>query len=44
MPSAMDKLFEMKAFVAVADAGSFVKAAESLDVSKAAISRHVAEL
>jgi DNA-binding transcriptional LysR family regulator len=40
----MDKLFEMKAFVAVADAGSFVKAAETLDVSKAAISRHVAEL
>ena len=40
----MDKLFEMKAFVAVADAGSFVKATESLDVSKAAISRHVAEL
>jgi len=40
----MDKFIEMQAFVNVADAGSFVKAAEALDVSKAAISRHVAEL
>ena len=34
----MDKFIEMQAFIAVADAGSFVKAAEALDVSKAAIS------
>ena len=40
----MDKFIEMQAFVAVADAGSFVKAAEALDVSKAAISRYVADL
>lgn len=40
----MDKFIEMQAFVAVADAGSFVRAAEALDISKAAISRHVAEL
>jgi DNA-binding transcriptional LysR family regulator len=40
----MDKFIEMQAFVAVADAGSFVKAAEALDVSKAAVSRYVAEL
>ena len=31
----MDKFIEMQAFVAVAEAGSFVKAAEALDVSKA---------
>ncbi|MCL4745280.1 MAG: LysR family transcriptional regulator [Burkholderiaceae bacterium] len=40
----MDKFIEMQAFVAVADAGSFVKAAEGLDVSKAAVSRYVADL
>jgi DNA-binding transcriptional LysR family regulator len=40
----MDKLLEMKAFVAVTDAGSFVKAAEALEVSKAAVSRYVSEL
>jgi DNA-binding transcriptional LysR family regulator len=40
----MDKFVEMQAFVAVADAGSFVKAAEALDVSKAAVSRYIAEL
>jgi DNA-binding transcriptional LysR family regulator len=40
----MDKFLEMQAFVAVTDAGSFVKAAEALDVSKAAVSRYVAEL
>jgi DNA-binding transcriptional LysR family regulator len=40
----MDKFIEMQAFVAVADAGSFVRAAEALDVSKAAISRYVADL
>lgn len=40
----MDKFIEMQAFVAVADAGSFVRAAEALEVSKAAVSRYVAEL
>jgi DNA-binding transcriptional LysR family regulator len=40
----MDKFLEMQAFVAVTDAGSFVKAAEALDVSKAAVSRYVGEL
>jgi DNA-binding transcriptional LysR family regulator len=40
----MDKFIEMRALIAVADAGSFVKAAEALDVSKAAVSRYVAEL
>lgn len=40
----MDKFLEMQAFVAVAEAGSFVKAAEALDVSKTAVSRYVAEL
>lgn len=40
----MDKFIEMQAFVAVANAGSFVKAADALEVSKAAVSRYVAEL
>lgn len=40
----MDKFQEMQAFVSVVDAGSFVRAADVLDTSKAAISRHVAEL
>ena len=40
----MDKFLQMQALVAVVDAGSFVKAAEALDVSKAAVSRYVAEL
>lgn len=40
----MDKFVEMQAFVAVVDAGSFVRAAETLDVSKAAVSRYVNEL
>lgn len=40
----MDKFQEMQSFVAVVDAGSFVGAADALDTSKAAISRHVAEL
>lgn len=35
---------EMQTFAAVVDAGSFVRAAESLDMSKAAVSRYVAEL
>jgi DNA-binding transcriptional LysR family regulator len=40
----MDKFKEMRAFVAVAQAGSFVKASDQLDTSKAAISRYVAQL
>jgi DNA-binding transcriptional LysR family regulator len=40
----MDKLREMQAFVAVVDAGSFVKAADALNLSKAAVSRYVGEL
>jgi len=40
----MDKVQEMASFVAVAEAGSFVAAAEATGLSKAALSRHVAEL
>ena len=40
----MDKYREMQSFVAVVDAGSFVRAADALESSKAAVSRHVAEL
>jgi DNA-binding transcriptional LysR family regulator len=40
----MDKVQEMSSFVAVVDAGSFVAAAEATGLSKAAVSRHVAEL
>jgi len=40
----MDRFQEMQTFCAVVDAGSFVKAAEALDMSKPAVSRHVAEL
>jgi DNA-binding transcriptional LysR family regulator len=40
----MDKFVEMQAFVSVVEAGSFVKAAEALALSKAAVSRHVSEL
>ena len=40
----MDKFQEMKAFVSVVDNGSFVRAAEALNASKAAVSRQVAEL
>ena len=40
----MDKFQQMKAFAAVVDAGSFVGAAQALDSSKAAVSRHVGEL
>ena len=40
----MDKFQQMKAFAAVVDAGSFVGAAQVLDSSKAAVSRHVGEL
>lgn len=40
----MDRYREMQSFVAVVDAGSFVRAADALESSKAAVSRHVAEL
>jgi len=40
----MGKIQEMSSFVAVADAGSFVAAADLTGMSKAAVSRHVAEL
>ncbi len=40
----MDKFKEMQAFVAVAESGSFVRAADQLDTSKAAVSRYVAQL
>ena len=40
----MDKFREMQAFAAVVDAGSFVKAADALGQSKAAVSRYVGEL
>jgi len=40
----MSKFQQMQTFVAVVDAGSFVRAAEALGTSKAAVSRHVGEL
>ncbi|WP_075256830.1 LysR family transcriptional regulator [Herbaspirillum camelliae] len=40
----MNKLREIECFIAVADLGSFVKAAEALSISKAAVSRTVLEL
>ena len=40
----MDKFLEMQSFNAVVEAGSFVGAAEVLNLSKAAVSRHVVEL
>jgi Bacterial regulatory helix-turn-helix protein, lysR family len=40
----MDRFLEMRVFAAVVDAGSFVQAAETLDMSKAAVSRIVADL
>jgi len=40
----MDRLQEMQSFCAVVDAGSFVNAAEALGVSKASVSRYVANL
>lgn len=40
----MDRFQEMRTFVAVVDAGSFVGAADALQTSKAAVSRHVGEL
>ena len=40
----MDKFLEMQTFASVVDTGSFVRAAESLNMSKAAVSRYVADL
>ena len=40
----MDRFQEMQVFAAVVDAGSFVRAAQSLQVSKTAVSRLVADL
>lgn len=40
----MDKFLEMKVFAAVVDAGSFTGATRTLDMSKAAVSRYVADL
>jgi len=40
----MDRFLEMQTFCAVVDAGSFVKAAETLGLSKPAVSRYVADL
>ncbi len=40
----MDQFREIEAFVAVAQLGSFVKAADKLGLSKAMVSRHVSEL
>ncbi|MBK7332693.1 MAG: LysR family transcriptional regulator [Betaproteobacteria bacterium] len=40
----MDRLQAITAFVAVVEAGSFARAAERLDASVSAVSRHVAEL
>ncbi|MEP6558305.1 MAG: LysR family transcriptional regulator [Burkholderiales bacterium] len=40
----MDKFQQMRVFAAVVDAGSFVGAAAAIELSKAAVSRHVQEL
>jgi DNA-binding transcriptional LysR family regulator len=40
----MDKIQEMTSFIAVVETGSFVAAADAGGLSKAAVSRHVAEL
>ena len=40
----MDRFEEMRAFAAVVDAGSFVRAADALHVSKTAVSRLVGDL
>lgn len=40
----MDKFQEMRTFASVVDAGSFVGAADALDMSKAAVSRHISDL
>lgn len=40
----MDKFQEMKTFAAVVDGGSFVHAADALDMSKPTVSRYIADL
>lgn len=40
----MDRFQAMQTFTAVVEAGSFIKAAEALGLSKAGVSRHVGEL
>ena len=40
----MDRFLEMQTFHAVVDAGSFVKAADAMKLSKAAVSRHVVDM
>jgi DNA-binding transcriptional LysR family regulator len=40
----VDRFLEMKTFNAVVDAGSFVKAADALEMSKAAVSRYVVDM
>jgi DNA-binding transcriptional LysR family regulator len=40
----MEKFMEMQVFAAVVDAGSFVKASEALDLSKASVSRYMNDL
>lgn len=40
----MDRFLEMQTFTAVVDAGSFVKAAETLALSKAAVSRYLSDM
>ena len=40
----MDRFLEMQTFTAVVDAGSFVKAADTQKLSKAAVSRYVVDL
>lgn len=40
----MDRFLEMQSFNTVVEAGSFVAAADALNLSKAAVSRHVVEL
>lgn len=40
----MDRFLEMQTFNAVVDAGSFVKAADALKMSKAAVSRYVVDM
>lgn len=42
--SGMDRFLEMQSFVAVVEAGSFVAAADALEISKSAMSRLVSEL
>lgn len=40
----MDKFVEMKTFIGVVELGSFIKAADTMNMSKAAVSRYVLEM